>query len=240
MYHKTQGIVLSTAKYNDRFSIAQVFTSDFGRTAYLLPISKSKKPKINPALFFPLSIIDMEVEHFPLRQIHRLKDVQRHVPLYSINVNVIKLSIAFFLSEFLTKILQEINENKAIFMFIKESIITLEEKEKGLANFHLAFMFNLGQFLGIAPNLDDYNRSSVFDLMNGEFSVGKRTHNNYLNFQQSNFLNVFKRINYDNMHLYKLSQSDRNSIINFMLDYYRMHVYDFAEMKSLEVLRELY
>ncbi len=42
MFHKTQGVVLSATKYNDRFSIAQVFTSDFGRTAYLVPISKSK------------------------------------------------------------------------------------------------------------------------------------------------------------------------------------------------------
>ena len=240
MFHKTQGIVLSASKYNDRFSITQVFTSNFGRTAYLLPISKSRKQKINKALFFPLSVIDIEVEHFPLRQIHRLKDVQRQFPLYSINVNVIKLSIAFFLSEFLAKVLQETNENKVVFSFIKESIITLEKKEKGLANFHLAFMFNLAQFLGIAPNLDDYNKGSLFDLMNGEYFHGKPTHNHYLNLQQSNFLNVLKKINYGNMHLYKLSQSDRNTTINFMLDYYRMHVYDFTEIKSLEVLRELY
>ncbi len=240
MFHKTQGVVLSTTRYNDRFSIAQVFTSDFGRTAYLLPISKSKRPKINTALFFPLSVIDMEVEHFPLRQIHRLKDVQRQFPLYSVNVNVIKLSIVFFLSELLTKVLQETNENQVVFSYIKESIITLEEIDKGLANFHLAFMFNLAQFLGIAPNLDNHYKDSFFDLLNGEYSIGKPMHNHYLNSLQSNFLNVFKRINYDNMHLFKLSQNNRNILINYMLDYYRMHVYDFTEIKSLEVLRELY
>lgn len=240
MFHKTQGIVLSTAKYNDRFSIAQIFTSDFGRIAYLLPISKSKKGKINQALFFPLSVIDMEVEHFPLRQIHRLKDVQRQFPLYSINVNVVKLSFAFFLSEFLSKVLQETNENKVIFNFIKESIIILEEKEKGLANFHLAFMFNLTRFLGITPNLYEYKISSYFDLVNGEYSSTKPLHTHYLDLQQSNFLNIFKRINFYNMHLYKLSQSDRNILINYMLDYYRVHVYDFPEVKSLEILRELY
>ena len=240
MFHKTQGIVLSITKYNDRFSIAQVFTSDFGRIAYMLPISKSKKPKINQALFFPLSLIDIEVEHFPLRQIHRLKDVHRQFPLYSININVVKLSIAFFLSEFLTKVLQETNENKIVFNFIKESIIFLEDMREGLANFHLTFMFNLAQFLGISPNLDDYSASSHFDFMNGEFIYGKPLHGHFLNLKQSSFLNAFKRINYSNMHLYKLSQSDRNSIINYMLEYYRIHVYDFTEIKSLEVLRELY
>lgn len=242
MFHKTQGVVLSATKYNDRFSIAQVFTSDFGRTAYLVPISKSKKRKINQALFFPLSVIDMEVEHFPLRDIHRLKDVQRQFPLYSINMNVVKLSITFFLSEFLTKVLQETNENKVIFSFIKDSIVTLEKQEKGLANFHLVFMFKLTQFLGIAPNLDNYSKDAgaYFDLLKGYYSQSKPLHNHHLTLRQSSYLDIFKRINYHNMHLYKLSQSDRNTIINNMLDYYRMHVYDFPEIKSLEILRELY
>ncbi len=240
MFHKTEGVVLSAAKYNDRFSIAQVFTSDFGRTAYLVPITKSKKRKINHALFFPLSVIDMEVEHFPLRDIHRLKDVQRQFPLYSINVNVVKLSITFFLSEFLTRVLQETNENRVIFSFIRDSIATLEEQEKGLANFHLVFMFKLTQFLGIAPNLDNYNKGAYFDLQNGFYSQGKPLHNHHLTLQQSNYLDIFKQINYQNMHLYKLSQGDRNKIINYMLDYYRMHVYNFPEIKSLEVLRDMY
>ena len=104
--------------------------------------------------------------------------------------------------------------------------------ENTITNFYLP--------LGIAPNLDDYNKDSLFDLMNGEYSFEKRIHNHYLNLQQSNYLNVFKKINYNNMHLYKLSQSDRNSLINFMLDYYRIHVYDFPEIKSLEILREMY
>lgn len=240
MFHKTEGIVLSTTRYNDRFSIAQIFTSDFGRMAYLVPISKSKRAKINASLFFPFSVLNLEVEHFPLRQIHRLKDVQRQFPLYSVNVSVVKLSITFFLSEFLTKVLQETNENRVIFSFIKDSILTLEKKENGLANFHLAFMFNLASFLGIAPNLDNYKKSSYFDLLNGEFTLRKPLHTHFLNSQQSLFLNTLQKINYNTMHLFRLSQSDRNSIINYMLDYYRMHVYDFSEIKSLEVLRELY
>lgn len=240
MQHKVQGIVLAVNKYNDRFSMTQVFTSEFGRVTYLLPISKSKKSKINRAIFFPLSIVDLEVEHFPLRQIHRLKEAQRQLPLYSININPLKISIAFFLSEFLTKVLQETTENNIIFNFLKESINTLENKEKGLANFHITFMFSLTQFLGISPNLDHYRKGLYFDLMNGNYTSSQPNHLHFLNTLQSEYLNVFKRINFSNMHRFALSQSDRNTIINSMLDYYRIHVYDFPEIKSLGVLRELY
>ena len=240
MYHKTQGIVLAINKYNDRFSMTQVFTPKFGRVTYLLPISKSRKSKINRAIFFPLSVVDLEVEHFPLRQIHRLKEAQRLFPLYSLNISPIKVSIAFFLSEFITKVLHETYENEIIFSFLKDSIVTLEEKETGLANFHIAFMFSLAQFLGISPNLDNFKKGCYFDLINGEFSLRQPLHNHFLNPQQSEYLNVFKRIDYNNMYLFRLSQNDRNGIINYMLDYYRIHVYDFSEIKSLEILRELY
>ena len=240
MHHKTEGIVIAVNKYNDRFSMTQVFTSHFGRVTYLLPISKSKKSKINRAIFFPLSIVDLEVEHFPLRQIHRLKEAQRQLPLYSININPVKVSIAFFLSEFLTKVLQETTENNIIFNFLKESIITLEYSEKGLANFHIAFMFLLAQFLGLSPNLDNYSTGFYFDLMNGNYSMSRPNHLHFLNPTESEYLNTLKRINFDNMHCFALSQSNRNTILNAMLDYYRIHVYDFPEIKSLEILRELY
>ena len=185
-------------------------------------------------------MLDLEVEHFPLRQIHRIKEAQRQFPLYSLNVSVIKVYFAFFLSEFLAKVLSETSENELIFRFIKNSVTVLEAKEKGLANFHLAFMFQLAQFLGVSPNLNNYKKEAFFDLVKGEFSFSRPPHNHYLNPQQSNYLQLFKRINYHNMHLYKLSQSDRNNLINYMLDYYRIHVYDFSEIKSLGVLREMF
>lgn len=240
MHHKTEGIVLSVTKHNDEFSITHVFTSDFGRVAYLLPNSKSKNSKINRAVFFPLSVVSLEVEHFPLRQIHRLKEVQREFPLYSINSEIVKVSIVFFLSEFLAKVLQETSENKLVFNFIKESIVILENGERGLSNFHLTFMFKLAQFLGITPNLNNYKKNSYFDLLNGEFTLNKPIHNHFLNPEQSRYINIFKRINFNNMHRFKFSQNERNELINYMLDYYRIHIYNFPEIKSLGVLRELY
>ena len=129
-------------------------------------------------------------------------------------------------------------------MFSLQNIILLsilnQTKEKGLANFHLAFMFQLAQFLGVSPNLDEYNNGAYFDLMKGEFSSSRPLHNHFVDPQQSAFLLLFKRMNYHNMHFFRLSQNDRNTLINLMLDYYRIHVYDFPELKSLEVLREMY
>lgn len=240
MLHKTQGIVLSVSSYSDVYSIVHVFTRDFGRVAYLLPKKGGRKSKTKTSLFFPLSVLTIDVEHLPLREIQRLKDAERLLPLHDVCTNVTKTSMVFFLSEFLSKVLRETHENTLVYEYLKNSVETLEELDKGLANFHLALMFGLTRFLGIYPNLDNYHKNTYFDLMNGEFVGVRPTHNHYLQPAQSAYLKLLSRMSYTNMHLYKLSRNDRNVIVENLLAYYRLHVYDFPAMKSLEVLRELF
>lgn len=240
MLHKTQGIVLGVSRYSDTYSIAHVFTRDFGRVSYLLPKKGSKRSKVKASLFFPLSVLDMQVEHLPLREIHRLTDVERTFPLYNLTSELTKVSLAFFLSEFLLKVLRESQENVLLFDYLKNSVETLETAEKGLGNFHLAFLFGLTRFIGIYPNLKNYGTNVYFDLLNGEFVSRKPLHGHFLSERDSVFLKIFERMHYGNMHLYRLSRNDRNTIIDYLLVYYRLHVYDFPPVKSLDVLRELF
>ncbi len=240
MYHKTQGIVLNNANYNDKYSIVHIFTRDFGRISYLLPKSRSKKSKTNNLLFSPLSILNLEIEHLPLREIQRLKEVERQVLLYEIGSDVTKVSLVFFLSEFLSKVLRETDNNALLFDYLKNSIETLEESGRGLANFHLAFLLGLTKFLGIYPNLKNYREGYYFDILNAEYVDREPSHNHYLRRGESQYLALLSKMNFRNMHLFKMSRSDRNTIVDKLLQYYRLHLYDFHRLKSLDVLREIF
>ena len=239
MLHKTQGIVLGTSPYNDIYGIAQVFTRDYGRVSYLLPRSHGKKSNLKTSLFFPLSVLNLEVEHLPLRDVHRLREAERQFPLYDLCTNMTKVSLAFFLSEFLSRVLRESDNNEPTFDFVKNSVETLEAAEKGLANFHLAFMFGLTRFLGIYPNVEWVGRNCFFDLLQGEFVLNMPMHAHYLNREQSAYLVLLQRMNYGNMHLFRLSRNNRNDIVDYLLEYYRLHMYDFPPLKSIDILREL-
>lgn len=239
MLHKTEGIVLGTSQYNDRYSLTHIFTREFGRVTYILPLSKSKKAKIKSSLFFPLSLLNLEVEHMPLREIQRLKDAERLIPLYEVCTDMVKVSLSFFLSEFLNKVLREADDNVLLFDFLKNSVEALEINEKSSANFHIACMIGLTRFLGIYPNWDINEENCFFDLLKGEFKLMQPAHSYYLNKEQSVYLKYLSRMNYSNMHLFKFSRSDRNLIIDYLLVFYRLHIYDFPKIKSLDVLREL-
>lgn len=110
----------------------------------------------------------MEVEHLPNRDIQKLKEVERLIPLYEICTDMSKVSIVFFLSEFLFRVLRESDNNEITFQYIKNSVETLEEANSGIANFHITFMIGLTRFLGIYPNWDRAESDRYFDMLNGD------------------------------------------------------------------------
>ncbi len=240
MLYKTQAIVLNTINYNDKYLLASLYTSEFGRVTYMVPKSKSKAGKVQKSMFAPLSILEMETDHQAKRDIQRIKEAQILYPLYSIQGNMVKTSIVFFLSEFLSRVLKETDEFQIIYNFLSQSVQVLEETDKGLANFHLVFMLKLTRFLGFYPNLDDYHENDYFDILNGIFVSNQPLHNHYINKIDSKSLSLLSRISFENMHHFVFSRQNRLNIINRMLEYYRIHLHEFQTLKSLDILHELF
>lgn len=239
MLFKTRGLVLNTINYNDKYILAQVFTESFGRVTYMVSKAKGKTSKVPRSLFSPLAILDMEVEHQASRDIQRIREARAYAHLYGVASDLAKTSMAFFLSEFLTRVLRDTSD-KLIFEFLDQSVQILDITDKSIANYHLVFMLKLSHFLGFYPNLEEYKDNGLFDMINGEFVAYQPLHRHFLNRQESKVLSLLARISYENMHYFVFTRQDRVLIINRIIEYYRLHLYDFPALKSLDVLHELF
>ncbi len=202
--------------------------------------TRSKNTKLPKALFIPMSVIEMEVNHQVSRDIQRIKEARSLGGYYSISADMSKSAMAFFISEFLNKTLRDINDSAFIFEFIEQSVRILEMTERSVANYHLVLMLKLSHFLGFYPNLEEYRQGAYFDMMNGEFVDRQPLHKHYINRDESLALSRLSRITYENMHHFAFSRNERVNITNRMIEYYRLHLYDFSELKSLDVLHELF
>lgn len=240
MLLKTKGLVVNSINYNDKYNLVQIYTESFGRVTYMVSKAKSRNNKAPKSLFSPLTILDMEVEHQASRDIQRIREARPVFHLYGISGDLGKTSMAFFLSEFLSRVLRDTNDSQLLFDFLYQSVQILEMTDKSIANYHLVFMLKLCHFLGFYPNLEEYRENYVFDMMNGEFVPYQPLHSHYLNKYDSMALARLRRITYENMHRFVFSQKDRINIINKTLEYYRLHLYDFPALKSLDVLHELF
>jgi DNA repair protein RecO (recombination protein O) len=240
MLHKTRAIVLYNLNYSDIYSIVHVFTEKFGPVSYLIAKAKGKKTQVPKSIFHPLSVLDLEVEHQNLREIQRLKEAKLHIPMLSILNNPVKSTISIFLAEFISKVVKEIQPDKLLFDYIFHSIQILDLYEKAYANFHLVFLIRMSQFLGFYPDANGYTKGMYFDMQNGIFVHYKPVHIHFLNPDESEAFFNLLRMSYENMWHFKFSGNRRKDIIIRVLEYYRLHLSNFPEIKSLEILHEVF
>ena len=240
MLTKTTAIVLHNIKYGDSKMIVDMFTRAHGRTSFVVTIPKSAKSKIRKQLFQPLTMLSLEYDFRPKVQLQKIKEATILHPYSSLPFDMDKLTVGMFISEFLYHSLYGEESNKPMFDYISDSLQWFDSSPSPAANFHLVFMMRLSRFLGFYPNLDDYVQGCVFDLRNGSFSSVAPLHSDYLSSAEASLMSLMMRMNYPTMHLFKFTRAQRNRLLDVIVQYYRLHIPGFPDMKSLDVLRNIY
>lgn len=241
MLQKTLGIVLHTLKYKDNSLIADIYTEVAGRASFIVSVPRSRKSAVKSVLFQPLAMVELEADFRPNATIYKVKEAKSFYPFSSLPYDPYKSAIALFLSEFLYRAVREEGENRPLFAYLQHSIIWLDECREGFANFHLVFLMRLSRFLGLYPNLEDYHEGDYFDMLNACFTSQRpQLHSSYISPVEAARLNRLMRMNYDTMHLFGMNRVERARCLVILNEYYRLHLPDFPELKSLEVLKELF
>ena len=240
MLQKTFGIVLRSIKYSDSSIIVDMFTEQQGRVSYLVVLPRSKKSSLRSVFFQPLSVLEYESDFRPKQNLQRMKDVRLLYMFSSLPYNPYKASIALFLAEFLYFTLREELQNVPLFAYLSHSVRWLDGCKKTPANFHLVFLMRFSRFLGLYPNLEGYHEGDFFDLRAATFTSSQPLHSDFVCPEEASRLGKLMRMNYETMHLFEMSRAERNLCVEIILAYYRLHLPGFPELKSLDVLRELF
>lgn len=176
----------------------------------------------------------------PKVQLQKLRDVRLATPFTTIPFHPHKLAITLFIAEFLYYALRSEQRNEPLFDYITNSIQWLDSQTDRFANFHLVFLMRLSRFLGFYPNLDDYEAGDYFDLRESVFCNTPPIHRDLLHPSEAEKLQLMMRMDYPTMHLFKLSHQERDRLLEVAVVYYRLHLPNFPELKSLAVLEQLF
>lgn len=220
--------------------IVDMFTEEAGRLSFIISIPKTSKGRIKKQYFQPMTLLEVECDVRQNVQLQKLKDAHLLTAYTSIPFSPEKLALSLFIAEFLYHALRSEQQEKLLFAYVCDSMQWLDTVEVGFANFHLTFLMRMSRFLGFYPNLDDYVDGCVFDLRTATFSLQVPTHRDFLDSHDSQLIHTLMRMDFPTMHLFQLSHHDRNRITEVLLHYYRLHIPQFPELKSLGVLQELW
>ena len=240
MLTKTPAIVLHALKYGETRLIVDMFTRSHGRLSFIVSLPKSPKGKIKKQFFQPLTLLEIETDVRPRLQLQKLSDVRLLHPFATIPFEPDKLAISLFVAEFLFYAMRGEQQNVPLFDYVSDSIQWLDGQNNRFANFHLVFLMRLSRFLGFYPNLEDYSVGDYFDLRESVFLSQPPVHRDFLQPQEAEKVQLMMRMDFATMHLFQMSHDERNRLLEVALAYYRLHLPDFPEMKSIGVLQEIY
>lgn len=238
MLTKSLAIVLSTLRYRDSDLIVRCYTLQRGTISYLIRgILKPSKRKLKAAYFQPLAQLSIDENYNPKGSLHTIKEVKVEYHYNTLYTNVIKSSIALFLSEVLTNFLREEESQEDLFHFLATSMQVLDQEEK-VVNFHLLFLVKLSKYLGIHPDKADSDLP-YFNLKDSKFEASV-TDKYSIEGKNVELLKTFLGTNFDALNNLNLSSKERQMFLKTLLVYFELHLAGFKKPKSLDVLNSLF
>lgn len=240
MYQPLHCVALRTIKYNDKNSILSVYSLELGRLSFLVPAGNGREANRRRALFMPLSLFECVASIKPGRDLHTMRDPRVLKPLHGLHSHPLKSAISLFVADVLNVVLRESQRDDAVFAFLVDAITRLDAMNDGIANYHLCFMYRLGRFIGIEPDISTYEKGAVFDMQDGRFRMTPPLHHKFLNQEDAQVLAMLSRITFENMRYYKFNRNQRNDLLDKILEYYTIHYSSLSQLQSLDVLRCLF
>lgn len=239
MLEKTRGIVLHSLRYGDDSLIVDILTESHGTVPFLVKVPRSKKASVKIQLLRPLTVLSLDMDFRQQKSLQRISDMHVEVPFVSIPYEPMKEMVALFLGEVLYYALRKEDRNEQLFDFLLYSLSWFDAVDENYANFHLALLMKLTRYLGFWPNCEGRGKMDFFDLQEGSFCTFRPVHGQCLNAEEAEWVPRFLRMNYVTMRRFKLNRSQRSYVLDVLCRYYRLHIPEFPEVKSLDILKEV-
>lgn len=232
MLHATRGIVLHATRYAETSLVVKIYTEQSGLQSYLVKGVYSRQSKNRPALFQPLSLLDMVAYHRERRSLNTLKEVRLAHPYQVLPFDIRRSSVALFMNELVYKTVREEEANGPLFAFLWQSCLELDDAAVSPGEFPLRFALRLMEYLGIAPRNDRTEGSPVFDLREGHFLPAFPGHPDYLAGEAA--------VQFSELLAGRVPAApSRFTLLDTVVRYYRLHLPGAREVQAHRILHDV-
>ncbi|MFC6268227.1 DNA repair protein RecO [Frigoriflavimonas asaccharolytica] len=227
--HNLQGFLLSYVKFGENDAVLHFFTKENGfQTFFLKGIYSSKNKK--KAYLLPLNELQLTINNNfksgSLSHISRLELIVNR----DLNTKVQANAILFFVADFLNQILKLENKNVYIYKALENF---LEELRANNYQSHLIFLYSLLEILGFDPLL------SSEEFLNPESGNFENDISHPIFNREISALYKILAVSED-IFTVKIPSKLKKLFLDSLLIYFKCHLTDFREPKSLEILKQIF
>ncbi len=236
---KSIGIVFRSVKYSETSLILDIYTREKGMRSFIVSGVRSSKSKNKASLYQHLNILDL-VAYDKDNKLARIKECKIEHYYQQLTFDVVRSSIGLFLLEVCKNSIKEKEENIELFDFIYQRLAILDSNiPQNFGLFPIKFLLELSQYIGFMPHNNHNINNPYFDLYNGHF-IPEMTEKYVSTKEVSNSIATIDNTDINQLTSLSIPKVHRNQIIDDLLIYYRLHIDQFKDLKTLEVLRTIF
>ena len=225
--------------YSETSIIARIYTEQLGLQTYIAKGVRKKGSRIKRNLFSPLSIIQLVANHKEGEGMRVLRDASCEYQLNGIATDMSKTAVSIYISELLSRSVSAQMADPNLYGYIEDAILNLDRATESIAGFPLSFTIGLTQFMGFDPHNNFSDGNTYFDMVEGYFCSHPPDHPYYLSSPLSNRLSeVLSALNAGVISIVA-DHATRSELLARMIEYFRIHIPTFGEIKSVQVLSDV-
>lgn len=237
--YKSKGIVFRSLKYRETSLILDIYTLEKGLKSFIVNGIRSGKSKSKSNIYQPMNILSLVAYEKENAGLSRIKECKHGYIYQDLVFNVHKSSIAMVLIEIARNSITESEDNQELYQFLEDWLIFLDQTTEKTTQLVVLFLVELSAFLGFAPQNNYAADSPYFDLREGRFQSSLNPSSENLEQDSSLLLNRVLLEKKEDIHKVDMESRIRHKLFNALLMYYKIHIDNFKEPKSLNILRQI-
>lgn len=211
-----------------------------GLRTYLVKGARGPKSKFSPSLFMQLSLLELEAYERERKDIQFLKEINASYTYQTVPYDIMKSSVLLFLNEVLYQVIREESANPTLFGFLYSQLCALDQDDRDVSDFHLAFLIRLSRHLGFFPGGVFNERNSFFNLTEGTFQPGEPLGMPCITLPLSRYFNLLIQSEEAVIPITRMNNSQRRELLAHLIDYYRIHLPWMGNIQSHKVLNTVF
>tara|TARA_B110000977_G_C10996673_1_gene462160 strand:- start:429 stop:1154 length:726 start_codon:yes stop_codon:yes gene_type:complete len=236
---RSRAIVLNKINYSETSIIIKIYTEEEGLLSFIVKGIRGKKGKLRMAQFQALNLIEIDYNTSSKSELRFLLDLKISEPFSDLLFDPIKRAIALFIAELIQNCIKEEEQNHELFLFLHQSIHWLDLSKDSCTHFHIAFMMKLTKYLGFAP-MENSENALCFDLQTGEYLKHQPIHKFTIKDEEMSAWTKLMACSYENLTTLHFSNTLKRSLVQALMDYYKLHLIHFKELNSQHILQIIF
>ena len=237
MLLKTRALILKNIKYGDSSLILKAYTEERGLQSYIISGVRNKRNNGLAGLFQPMAFLDLVAYDKETSSLNRIKEYNRDLIFQKIPFDIQKGAIGLYMIELLGKSLKTADQNRALYEWIRDTFLFLDQAEDGYNNIHLIFALQLATHLGMNPDNNFSNEHAYFDAKEGNFvSEGERSYYS-TDMTLSKIFSEALSTDISNSGNIKISSIQRRALMEKIHLFFAYHIDNFGQMQSHRIFQ---